>query len=111
MSIQPQLSNISKGGHAEGTTERLNERLNEECRSCPVNEHPQDSFPSDDRDEGIDGTGLSWPSRTEEQQKLDQEEEKKYQYLTHKFQKDKKDAETNYDEGVDGSGAEWKHST
>jgi hypothetical protein len=109
--MQPQSStNISKGGHAEGTTERLNERLKEECRSYPVNTHPQESYPTDDHDEGVDGSGISWPSRTEEQQKLDKEDEKKYNYLTQKSQKDRKEAEANYDEGVDGSGAEWKFS-
>ncbi|KAG2184216.1 hypothetical protein INT44_009231 [Umbelopsis vinacea] len=110
MSMQSHSSSISKGGHAEGTTERLNERLNEECRSHPVNEHPEASYASDNHDEGVDGSGLSWPSRTEEQQKLDREDEKKYQYMTDKFQKDRKDTEDNYDEGVDGTGAEWMHS-
>jgi hypothetical protein len=99
---------MSNQDHAEGTTERLNQQLREQSRSFPVNEQPQATLLTDDTDEGVDGTGVSWPSRTEEQQKLDKEEEKKYKYLADKFNKvAEQTADQQDDEGVDGTGTKW----
>ncbi|KAJ2955870.1 hypothetical protein NQZ79_g8202 [Umbelopsis isabellina] len=102
---------MSKQGHAEGTTQRLNERLEEQSRSFPVCENPTNPplGRRDTSDEGIDGTGVTWPSRTAELEKNEKE------HLAKQDQAQKADHETEEkdqlsdDEGIDGSGVTWSY--
>jgi hypothetical protein len=103
---------MSTHGYAEGTTERLNEQLEKTLSSCPVNDEPgQKRTQSDNGDEGIDGTGVTWPSRTQQAQK-DHNKAEQQKAAADQAQPggNHKSSEENDDEGVDGSGLTWKNS-
>lgn len=103
---------------ARGTTERLNEQLERNSRSLPVIEHPRQSYTqSEDNDEGIDGTGVSWPSREkaaqEDRNMADQEKaaaDQAHQPQEHQSSAEKEEGSDD-DEGVDGSGITWNNSS
>jgi hypothetical protein len=101
---------MSKQGHAEGTTERLNERLEEQSRSFPVSEHPSKPLLGRrDIDEGIDGTGVTWPSRTAEIQKNEKAELAKQEKAQEKEHQNDETDQLDDDEGIDGSGVTWSY--
>lgn len=101
---------------ARGTTERLNEQLERNSRSFPVIEHPTYTQ-SEDNDEGIDGTGVSWPSRDkaaqEDRKKAEQQKaaaDQAHQPQEHQSTGANEEGSDD-DEGVDGSGITWNNSS
>ncbi|KAG2176415.1 hypothetical protein INT43_005649 [Umbelopsis isabellina] len=102
---------MSKQGHAEGTTQRLNERLEEQSQSFPVCENPKvPQLGHKDSDEGIDGTGVTWPSRTAELEKNEKEQlAKQEQAQKSADHKNEDKDQLSDDEGIDGSGVTWNY--
>ena len=78
--------------------------------SLPVNVHPTHTTLSDsnDNDEGVEGTGVTWSSRTDGQDSGKKTESER-QDQARVAQKGLSADEDNEDEGIDGTGISWNN--